>query len=61
MWQAHHDLEFFLADARKKISQRDINQSLIVAIEELAREVKAIQNEIHKIRSDVRRRFLQSL
>jgi len=61
MWQAHHDTEFFLSEARTKLSQRDINQSLIMAIEKLAREVKAIQNEIHKIRSDVRRRFLQSL
>jgi len=43
------------------MSQRDINQSLMMAVEELTRQVKAMQNEIHRIRSEVRRRFHQSL
>jgi len=56
MWQ-QRNTEFYLCEARKQISQSDINQSLIMAIDELAREVKRVQDEIHRIRHNTRRRF----
>ena len=56
MWQ-QRNTEFYLCEARKQISQSDITQSLIMAIEELAREIKRIQDEIHRIRHNTRRRF----
>lgn len=58
MFQSRHDIEYLLREARRKICQTDINQSLIMLVGELAREVKRMQNEIHKIRSNARRRFL---
>jgi len=56
MWQ-QRNTEFYLCEARKQISQSDINQSLIMAIDELAREIKRTQDEIHRIRHNTRRRF----
>jgi len=57
MWQSQRDAEYFLREARTKVSQSDINQSLIMAIDQLARAVKRLQDEIHRVRATARRRF----
>lgn len=45
--------------AKEQISQRDINDSLLKAIAELTREVKRLDDEVHRARRDIQvgRRF----
>jgi phage host-nuclease inhibitor protein Gam len=51
--------ETFLRNAKEQVSQRDINDSLLKAIGELTREIKRLDNEIHRVRREVQvaRRF----
>jgi len=49
--------ETFLQNAKRQLSQTDINESLIRAIGDLIREVKAIESEVHRVRHRVMRRF----
>jgi hypothetical protein len=51
--------EAFLRNAKQQLSQTDINQSLIRAIGELMREIKDMENELHRVKRNVQmsRRF----
>jgi hypothetical protein len=49
--------ESFLRNAKQQLSQSDINQSLIRAVADLLREMKDMENEIHRIRRSINRRF----
>jgi hypothetical protein len=51
--------ESFLQLAKAQISQRDINDSLIKAVAELAREMKRLEEDVRRARRDVQvsRRF----
>jgi hypothetical protein len=59
MWQSRSGIELFLREAKQQVSQRDINESLIRAIDQLAREVKRVDEAIQRTRRDIRvsRRF----
>ena len=59
MRQSHSTIELFLREAKQQVSQRDINDSLIRAINELIREVKRIDDSVQRARRDIRvgRRF----
>lgn len=59
MWQASSRAEAFLRKAKQQSSHYDILQNLIQAVDELTREVKRLDNEVHRIQRDVqfRRRF----
>ncbi len=52
--------ETFIRNAKEQVAQRDINVSLLKAIAELAREVKRLDDELHRVKRDVQvsRRFL---
>ncbi len=45
--------ENFLRNSREQVSQKDINDSYLKAMTELTREVKRLQDEIHRVRRDV--------
>jgi hypothetical protein len=45
--------ETFLRNAKQQLSQTDINQSLIRAIGELLREIKDMENEMHRLKRSV--------
>lgn len=45
--------ETFLNNARQQTSQRDINVSLLKAINELTQEVKRLEDDIRRVRRDV--------
>ena len=51
--------ETFIRNAAEQVSQRDINDSLLKAIAELTRELKRLDNDIHRVRREVQvsRRF----
>lgn len=49
--------ENYLRYAQEQRSQIDINQSLIRTLAELLREMKDMENEIHRLRRVVSRRF----
>lgn len=49
--------ETFLRNAKRQHTQTDINESLIRAIGDLIRELKAIESDVHRVKSKVRRRF----
>ncbi len=53
MWQAQSKAELILRKAREQTSQYDVVKSLIQAIDELAREVRRIDNDIRRVRRDV--------
>jgi hypothetical protein len=59
MRQSQSTVEHFLREAKEQLSQRDVNDSLIRAINELIREVKRIDDAVHRARRDIRvgRRF----
>jgi hypothetical protein len=59
MWQSGSGVEIFLRKAKQQMSQNDINESLIKAIDELTREVKRLDNAVQRARRDSRvsRRF----
>lgn len=59
MRQSQSTIELFLREAKQQASQRDINDSLIRAINELIREVKRIDDAVERARRDIRvaRRF----
>ena len=52
--------ETFIRNAKEQVAQRDINVSLLKAVAELTREVKRLDDELHRVRRDVQvsRRFL---
>jgi hypothetical protein len=45
--------ETFLRNAKQQLSQSDINHSLIRAIGELMRELKDMENEMHRLKRSV--------
>jgi len=45
--------ENFLRNAREQISQKDINDSFLKAIDELTREIKRLEDDIRRTRRDV--------
>lgn len=49
--------ETFLRNAKRQHSQTDINESLIRAIGDLIRELKALESDVHRVRNKVRRQF----
>lgn len=51
--------EHFLNNAKEQVSQIDINNSLLKAIAELTREIKRLDDELHRTRRDIQisRRF----
>ena len=51
--------ETFLRNAKQQLSQTDINQSLIRAIADLLREMKNMENELHRMKRSIQmsRRF----
>jgi len=51
--------ENFLRNATEQVAQRDINDSLLKALAELTRELKRLDNEVHRVRREVQvsRRF----
>jgi hypothetical protein len=51
--------ENFIRNASEQVSQRDINDSLMKALAELTRELKRLDNDIHRVRREVQvaRRF----
>jgi len=49
--------ETFLRNAKRQHSQTDINESLIRAIGDLIRELKVIENEVHRVKNRVTWRF----
>jgi hypothetical protein len=51
--------EIFIRNAKEQVAQRDINVSLLKAVAELMREVKRLDDELHRVRRDVQvsRRF----
>jgi hypothetical protein len=49
--------ETFIRNAKEQIAQSDINESLLKAAVELTREIKRIDDEVHRIRRNVGRRF----
>jgi hypothetical protein len=59
MRQSQSTIELFLREAKQQVSQRDVNESLIRAINELIREVKRIDDAVERARRDIRvaRRF----
>jgi hypothetical protein len=59
MRQSQSTIELFLREAKQQVSQRDINESLIRAIDELIREVRRIDDAVQRARRDIRvsRRF----
>jgi adenylosuccinate lyase len=52
-------VETYLHNAKEQVAQRDINESILKALAELAREMKRLDNEIHRLRREVQmgRRF----
>lgn len=61
MWQSSTGAEKFLNKARQQLSQHDIAQSLINAVDQLNREVKRISQDVERLRRDaavMRRRSL---
>jgi len=54
MWQSRSDVETLLRKAGQQVSQRDINESLIKAIDELVREVKRLKDDVQRARRDIR-------
>ena len=59
MRQTQSTIEYFLREAKQQASQRDVNDSLIRAINELIREVKRIDDAVQRARRDIQisRRF----
>jgi hypothetical protein len=59
MWQSRSGVEGFLRKAKQQLSQHDVNESLIRAIDELTREIKRIDDAVQRVRRDIRvsRRF----
>lgn len=51
------NVESLLRKAKQQLSPIDFKESLIVAIDELLREVKRIDDAVQRARRDVRRRF----
>ena len=52
-------IETYLRNAKEQVAQRDINESLVKALAEIARELKRLDSEIHRVRREVQmgRRF----
>ncbi len=51
--------ETYLHNAKRQMSQTDINKSLIRAVDELVRQIKDMESEMHRIKRSVQmaRRF----
>ena len=52
--------EILIRNAKEQVAQRDINVSLLKTVAELMREVKRLDDELHRVKRDVQvsRRFL---
>jgi hypothetical protein len=50
-------LENLLKMMREKLSQKDINHTIILAIDEIIREIKRLDVEIRKAKRTINRRF----
>jgi hypothetical protein len=50
-------LENLLKVMREKLSQQDINHTMMLAIDEIIREVKRLDVEIRKAKRTINRRF----
>jgi hypothetical protein len=50
-------LENLLKVMREKLSQQDINHTMMLAIDEIIREVKRLDVEIRKAKPTINRRF----
>lgn len=52
-------IETYLRNAREQTSQRDINESMLRALGEIAQDLKRLESEIHRVRREVQmgRRF----
>lgn len=46
-------VDHFLRNAKEQMTQRDINDSIIKAVAELVRDVKQLENDIHRVRREV--------
>jgi hypothetical protein len=59
MWQTESKTETFLRKAKVQASQYDIVQNLLLAVDELVREVRRLDSEVRRVRRDVqsKRRF----
>jgi hypothetical protein len=60
MWQSTSSkADTFLRKAKQHVSQYDIVENLVLAVDELSREVKRLDNELRRVRRDaqVKRRF----
>ncbi len=59
MWQASSRADVFLRKAKQQSSHYDIIQNLIQALDELTREVKRLDSEVHRVQREVqyRRRY----
>jgi hypothetical protein len=52
-------IETYVRNAKEQVSQRDINESMLKALAEIARELKHLEDELHRVRREVQmgRRF----
>jgi hypothetical protein len=50
-------IENLLKEMREKISQKDINHIIILAVDEIIRELKRLDIEIRKAKRTINRRF----
>jgi hypothetical protein len=50
-------LENLLKMMREQLSQKDINHSLILAVDEIIRELKRLDIEVRKAKRTINRRF----
>jgi hypothetical protein len=59
MWQSSSKAENFLRKAKQFSSQQDVIENLILAVDELTREIKRLDNEVRRARRETQaqRRF----
>jgi predicted transcriptional regulator len=52
-------IETFIRNAKEQVSQSDINESMLRALAEVSRELKQLEDEVHRVRREVQmgRRF----
>jgi archaellum component FlaC len=53
MWSSSSSVDKSLGKAKNQVSQHDIAQSLINAVEQLNHEVKRIAHDVERLRRDV--------
>ena len=50
-------LENLLKVMREKLPQKDLNRTIIVAIDEIVREIKRLDGEMRRVKRTISRRF----